>query len=78
MPKYLKVKVLPRSSRSEIVGELADGTLKVKLTSPPVEGAANDALLELLAREWDVPKRTLRISHGQKSKNKVIQIDEPT
>jgi uncharacterized protein YggU (UPF0235/DUF167 family) len=48
-----KVRLVPRASRSEIVGE-HDGALRVRLTAPPVEGAANLALLRLLARALDV------------------------
>ncbi|OGH91825.1 MAG: YggU family protein [Candidatus Magasanikbacteria bacterium RIFOXYC2_FULL_39_8] len=72
--KTLSIRVLPRSSRNEIVGEMADGTLKVKLTAPPVDGKANRALIELLSEYFDVPKSKIKIVRGLTSKNKIIEI----
>ena len=74
MPK-IKIRVLPRSSRNEIVGEMSDGTLKIKLTAAPVDGAANDALIKLLAKHFNKPKNKIKIAAGTKSKNKVIEIE---
>jgi len=70
----IKIRVLPRSSRNEVVGEMADGTLKVKLTAPPVDGKANEALVELLAEHFDISKSKIKIVRGLTSKNKVIEI----
>lgn len=69
----IAVRVQPRSSRDEIVGVIA-GALKVKLTAPPVDGAANDALIELLSSEIGVPKRRISIVGGETSKSKLIEI----
>jgi uncharacterized protein (TIGR00251 family) len=69
----LKVKVEPRSSKSEIVGSYGDG-IKVKLTSPPVEGKANKELLEVLSKELNVRKKDIEIISGHSSKNKVVRI----
>jgi uncharacterized protein len=71
------VKVLPRSSRSEIVGE-AEGVLRVKLTAPPVEGAANKALVELLAKKLGVSKSSVGIVSGETSKNKLVRVSNLT
>jgi uncharacterized protein (TIGR00251 family) len=49
--------------------------LKVRLTAPPVEGAANDALIELLADELDVARRSIRIVAGATSRTKTVEID---
>lgn len=68
-----QVRVIPRSSRSEIVGEY-DGALKIKLASPPVDGAANAELVKLLAKEFDVSKSRVEILGGQTSKLKQIKI----
>ena len=57
------VRVTPRASRAAITGVHA-GALKVSLTAPPVEGAANAALIELLADALGVAKRAVRIEHG--------------
>lgn len=70
----IKVKVLPRSSRNEVVGKMDDGTLKIKLTSPPVDGKANEALVEILSDHFDVPKSSVLIKRGETSKLKTIEI----
>lgn len=70
----LKVRVLPRSSKNEIMGEMADGALKVKLTAAPVDGKANEALISLLTEHFNCPKTKIKIVRGQTSKNKVIEI----
>lgn len=70
----IKIRVLPRSSKNEVIGEMSDGTLKIKLTSPPVDGAANEALIKLLANYFDKPKNKIKIAAGATSKNKIIEI----
>ena len=70
----IKVRVLPRSSRTEIIG-FEDGTYKVKLTAPPVEGKANKALIELLAERLGVGKGRLEIVSGSRSRMKTVRID---
>lgn len=68
-----EVRVIPRASRTEIVGEY-NGALKVKLTSPPVEGAANQELVRTLAKELGVAKGDIEIVSGQSSKAKRIRV----
>ncbi len=67
------VRVLPKSSKSTIVGEM-EGTLKVKLKAPPVEGAANAELIKVLAKFFAVPKSAVEIVKGSTSKNKQVKI----
>lgn len=67
------VRVLPRSSRSEIVGEHG-GALKVRIASPPVDGAANAELIILLAKRFGVSKSDVAILAGETSKSKRIRI----
>ena len=67
------VRVVPRASRSEIVGEL-DGTLKVRIASPPVDGAANAELIRLFAKTLRVSKSDVEIVSGQSSKTKLVHI----
>ena len=69
----IKIKVEPRSSQSGIVGLYGDA-LKVKLTSPPVEGKANKELVEVLAKECGVRKGDVEIVSGKGSKNKLVRI----
>jgi uncharacterized protein len=70
----IKIKVLPRSSQNKIVGKMSDGTLKIKLTAPPVDGEANKKLIELLSKEFRVAKSKIRIIKGLRGKNKVVEI----
>lgn len=70
----LKIRVLPRSSRNKVVGEMSDGTLKVKLTAPPVDGRANEALVELLSDYLRISKKSIIIKSGLTSKNKMVEI----
>lgn len=69
----LKIKVEPRSSRSEIVGQYGDA-IKVKLTSPPVDGKANSELIEVLAKEYGISKKDVEIISGFNSKNKLVRL----
>ena len=69
----LAVRVIPRSPRSKIDGRRGDAIL-VRLAAPPVEGAANDALIELLSREFHVPKRQITILSGHASRDKRVEI----
>jgi uncharacterized protein (TIGR00251 family) len=68
-----RVKVAPRASRSAIQG-LHAGALKVSLTAPPVEGAANQALCELLAKQLGVAKRAVEIVQGQSARLKTVRV----
>jgi uncharacterized protein (TIGR00251 family) len=68
------VRVQPRASRSEIVGLHGDA-LKVRLCAPPVKGAANGALVELLAAALGVPRHSVRIAAGATSRGKVVEVD---
>jgi uncharacterized protein len=67
------VRVVPRASKSEIVGELG-GALKVRIASPPVDGAANAELIKVLAKTFGVAKSEVEIISGQTSKLKQIKI----
>ena len=65
-----------RADRIDGIGRTADGTsaLLVSVGAPPADGRANDALLRLLAKEWDVARRDLTIVSGPKSRNKVVHV----
>ncbi len=69
----IEVRVEPRSSKRGIVGVLGN-MLKVKLTAPPVEGAANEQLIEVIAETLGVRKSDVRVIRGQTSRNKVVEI----
>jgi uncharacterized protein (TIGR00251 family) len=70
----LAVRVTPRASKNEIVDILSDGTVKVHLTAPPVEGKANEALLKFLAKVLDVPLKQLEVVAGASSRDKLISV----
>jgi uncharacterized protein (TIGR00251 family) len=69
----VKVAVVPRASRNQVAGLKGDA-LKIKLTAPPVEGAANNACLQFLAKALGLPKSKLAILSGASSRNKRILI----
>jgi hypothetical protein len=68
------VRVQPRSSRSGVDGVLG-GALKVRVHAPPVDGAANDAVIEVLSDALGVTKRAVRIVAGDSSRRKVVEVD---
>ena len=67
------VRVSPRASR-DAVGGVHDGALKVKLTAPPVEGAANTALIALFAKKLGVAKGAIEIVSGASSRSKRVRV----
>ena len=67
------VRVVPRASRSQIVGE-ADGALRVRIAAPPVAGAANDELVRVLARALRVSRSAVAITAGQTSRLKRVAV----
>ena len=68
----LTVRVIPRSSRNAI--EWDQGVLKARITAPPVDGAANDALIALLAERLGLPRRSISIVHGATGRQKIVEI----
>ena len=67
------VRVQPRASRDEIVGEYQGG-LKIRLTAPPVDDRANEALRKLLASRLKVPLAAVRIASGERSRTKRVEV----
>jgi hypothetical protein len=70
----LRVRVQPRASREALAGE-RDGALVVRLTAPPVEGAANEALVRLLGRTLGVAPSAVRLVKGAKGRDKVVSVE---
>lgn len=68
------VHVQPRASKTEIAGVHGDA-LKVRLAAPPVDGAANDALVKFLAELFAVARRDIRIVAGETSRSKIVEVD---
>lgn len=69
----LDIRVIPRSARTKVDGERA-GAILIRLAAPPVDGAANDALVAFLAHTLDLPRRCVVIVSGEKSRDKRVQI----
>lgn len=67
----------PRSSKKGITGVM-DNVLKVKLTAPPVEGEANEQLIELISEAVGVRKTSVKIIRGGSSKRKLVEIEGVT
>lgn len=70
----LAVKVTTRCSKNEITDVLEDGTLKIRLTAPPVEGKANAALVSFLAELLKVPQSNIEIVGGKTSREKLVSV----
>lgn len=67
------VKTIPRSSKNE-VQQTAAGEYKVRVTAPPVDGQANEMVIQVLAKHFAVPKSSLQIVGGKSAKIKIIEI----
>ncbi len=70
----IAVKVSPNARRDEVVGAMSDGTVKISLKAKPVEGAANEALVALLADRLRVPKSQIDIVAGWTGTKKLVTI----
>jgi uncharacterized protein (TIGR00251 family) len=69
----LAIKLQPRASKNEI-GEALGSELKIKVTAPPVDAAANEALIELLAKKLECSRSQVQLIRGQTSRHKTIRI----
>jgi len=70
----ITVKVSPRAKKTEVVGLMEDGTIRIKVAAPPVHRAANEALIAFLAEALSVPKNQIDIVAGQTSERKLISL----
>ncbi len=70
----LAVRVTPRASRNEIVDLLDDGTIKIRIASPPTDNEANETLIEFLSQILGVPKSRLDIVAGLTGRDKLISV----
>lgn len=72
--RRIKIKVTPRARKNIVIEQ--EGKLKVYVTAPPVDGKANKVLIETLAEYFKVKKSNIRIIKGEKTKEKIIEINE--
>jgi hypothetical protein len=70
---WISVKLQPRASANE-VGEALGSELRIKVTAPPVDSAANEALLRLLAERLDCARNCVELARGQTSRHKIVRI----
>ncbi len=73
----LKLKVVPRSGRTCFAGIMDDGTYRVRLKSPPVDGRANEELTRWLAGEFSCGRTGVSIVSGSSSRTKMIDLEDP-
>ena len=71
---HIEIKVIPSASKNMIKED--DGLTKVYLTAPPIDGKANEALIKFLSRHYKVSKSSIKIIRGEKSRNKVVEMNE--
>lgn len=70
----IAVKVIPRAKKTAVTGVMDDGTIKIKVAAPPVDGAANKALIDFLAETLGLPKNQVDIVAGETSERKLVSL----
>lgn len=71
----IKIKVTPRAKANKIIGWQGDA-LRVRLTAPPVDGKANEALIKFLAGEWKISQSSVKILKGESGREKLVEIPD--
>ncbi len=74
----LTVRVTPRARKNEVGGILEDGTVRIRIQEPPVDGKANRALVVFLSKVLGVRKNQIEIVAGQKGLDKIVTVDDMT
>ncbi len=69
----LQIRVQPRAARTELAGQQG-GAIRIRVAAPPVDGAANEALVRLLAQRLDVPRSAVTIAAGASARRKVVLV----
>ena len=76
-PVRLHVYIQPRASKTELAG-MHDGVIKIRIAAPPVDNAANRALIDFVAERLGIAKRSVRVVSGDTSRRKVLEVDGVT
>lgn len=71
----IRVRITPNASKDEITGKAEDGRFRIKVQSPPARGSANKRLIMFIAKTAGVSKSKVRILSGDKSRDKILEID---
>jgi uncharacterized protein len=74
----LTIRVTPRARKTEVAGVLEDGTIRIRVAAPPVEGKANDELLAFLARALHIRRNRIEVIAGEKGLDKLVSIRDLT
>ena len=70
----LTIRLTPKASRNAISGIAEDGTVKIHVTAPPIDGQDNQALIELLAKILDIPNANMAIIAGETGRDKIVSV----
>jgi uncharacterized protein len=70
----IKIIVKPNARKNEVIRSV-DGTLVIRVAVPPIEGKANEEVIEVLSEYFNKPKRSISIISGFKGRNKIIEVD---
>ena len=73
MPSRIEIYIQPRASTTELAGT-HDGLIKIRIAAPPVENAANIALIDFIAKRLGIAKRNVRVVSGMTSRRKILEI----
>ena len=73
---YLRVKVIPKSPKNEIIEIMEDETIKIRIKAPPEKGKANAELIKFLSKQLDIPKQNISIISGKAEQIKLIKCKE--
>lgn len=74
MNEIVTLKIITNARRNEIVGRMADGTIKIRVKAKPISGKANATLINFLSEKFDVPQEQIKIISGAHSSRKTVQI----
>ncbi len=74
-PGRISIRLQPRASRDEVLGFNDEGMLRVRVKAAPVDGAANAALIQLLAKQFGVAKSIVTLVSGATARNKIVEVD---
>ncbi|MDB6174900.1 MAG: hypothetical protein JWL59_4211 [Chthoniobacteraceae bacterium] len=74
MKSTLRIRVVPNAKRSEVAGVYGEA-VRIKIAAPALDGKANEALREFLARRLDLPGRAITLISGEKSRDKIVAIE---
>lgn len=75
MDDYLKVRIIPRAKQNQISALLEDGTFKIRVQAPPIDGKANKAVIKYLSKILDINRSKIHIVSGEKARDKKISFD---